>query len=214
MTSSTLPVAQHANLNFLTPYLAVGGDLSYVPPRAEGQALEIMELGITHILDMRIEASDTLFWATFDPEMTYMHLPTDDRADHNIDADLFDRGVLNARKAIREGGVVLAHCHMGINRGPSMAYGILLDQGHSAIEAFDLIRKHRPIAAIAYAEDALKAHMRRRQYTGAEMVRSLRILRSHIADVFGPEEKRVIQHTIRSLHQKDSDEWMEARQEA
>ena len=50
---------------------------------------------------------------------------------------------------------VLAHCHMGINRGPSMAYAILLATGMEPVAALTAIREARPIAAIAYDGDAL-----------------------------------------------------------
>jgi dual specificity phosphatase 3 len=50
---------------------------------------------------------------------------------------------------------VLTHCHMGINRGPSMAFAILLATGMEPVEALDAIHSARPIAAISYAHDAL-----------------------------------------------------------
>ena len=53
---------------------------------------------------------------------------------------------------------MLAHCHMGINRGPSMGFAILLALGWDAEEALDAIHAARPIAFIAYAEDALRWH--------------------------------------------------------
>ncbi len=57
--------------------------------------------------------------------------------------------------------VLLVHCHMGINRAPSMAYRILLDLGWAPIEALEAIRKGRPMAEIGYADDALDHHHRR-----------------------------------------------------
>jgi len=54
--------------------------------------------------------------------------------------------------------VVLAHCHMGINRGPSMGFAILLSLGWDAREALDALHAARPIAFVAYAEDALRWH--------------------------------------------------------
>jgi hypothetical protein len=70
----------------------------------------------------------------------------------------FDEGVAFAREAIESDGVVLAHCHMGINRGPSMGFAILLALGWDAREALDAIHAARPIAFVAYAEDALRWH--------------------------------------------------------
>jgi hypothetical protein len=47
---------------------------------------------------------------------------------------------------------------MGINRGPSLAYGVLLDHGWDPVEALDAITEARPIAFLAYADDALRWH--------------------------------------------------------
>ena len=45
---------------------------------------------------------------------------------------------------------------MGVNRAPSMALRLLLEQGASLEPALDAIRTARPIAAIAYADDAVE----------------------------------------------------------
>jgi dual specificity phosphatase 3 len=50
---------------------------------------------------------------------------------------------------------LLAHCHMGTNRGPSIASAILLRTGMDPVAALTAIRAARPIAAIAYDGDAL-----------------------------------------------------------
>jgi protein-tyrosine phosphatase len=60
--------------------------------------------------------------------------------------------------AIEGGGTVLTHCHMGVNRGPSLGFAVLLAQGWDPVEALDTIRTARPIAWVAYAEDALRWH--------------------------------------------------------
>jgi hypothetical protein len=43
---------------------------------------------------------------------------------------------------------------MGVHRGPSAAYAILLDQGWHHLDALRAIREARPIAGIIYAPDA------------------------------------------------------------
>ena len=58
------------------------------------------------------------------------------------------------------GGKAFVHCHMGVNRAPSMAYRMLLDSGHDHIEALELIRDARPIAGIIYAPAAISHHLR------------------------------------------------------
>ena len=67
-------------------------------------------------------------------------------------------GVRYAVDALEAGGTVLTHCHMGINRGPSLGFAVLLALGWDAVDALDAIRRVRPIAYIAYAEDALRWH--------------------------------------------------------
>lgn len=51
--------------------------------------------------------------------------------------------------------VVFVHCHMGINRGPSLTFATMLEMGYEPVAAIDRIRTTRPIAAVGYAEDAL-----------------------------------------------------------
>jgi protein-tyrosine phosphatase len=57
--------------------------------------------------------------------------------------------------------VVLAHCHMGINRGPSLGFAILLAQGWDPVEAIAAVRAARPVANVWYAADALSWHQQR-----------------------------------------------------
>jgi dual specificity phosphatase 3 len=44
---------------------------------------------------------------------------------------------------------------MGVNRGPSMAFAILLATGMEPVAALTAIRRARPMSAISYAGDAL-----------------------------------------------------------
>ena len=46
---------------------------------------------------------------------------------------------------------------MGINRGPSMAFAMMLFDGWDAVDALNAIRDARPIAGIIYATDAVRA---------------------------------------------------------
>ena len=62
---------------------------------------------------------------------------------------------------IASGGVVLTHCHMGINRGPSAGYAVLLAMGWDPVEALAAIRSARPIANVWYAGDALEWRLAR-----------------------------------------------------
>jgi protein-tyrosine phosphatase len=151
----------HRRLCLLTDQIIISGDLSEDPAVATEQIDHWERVGITHVLDTRSEWSDTDLVADLSPGIVYGWVPTDDYGGPQPDT-WFDDGVAFAVEALIEPDtVVLVHCHMGINRGPSMAYRILLELGWDPIEALDAIRTARPIADIAYAGDALD-HFHRR----------------------------------------------------
>lgn len=148
------------NLDFITPQLATGGDLPYNRQEAVRVLQEWRSIGITHVVDNRFEFSDDDLVAEHCPEIHYLHLGVDDAGQQMPDG-WFDLGTEWVRGALQDPEAkVLVHCHMGINRGPSMAYACMLMLGHDPIEAMTMIRSARPIAAIGYAEDALDWHHR------------------------------------------------------
>lgn len=156
--SSHLPPLEHANAHFVTAELLIGGDLDYRSrTTAEQQLRELHRAGVTHIIDVRVEWSDEDWVVELLPGLKYFHHGIDD-AGQQVPGGWFQQGVDFALEALESGGKVLSHCHMGINRGPSLGFAILLARGWDAIEALDAIRKVRPIAYIAYAEDALRWH--------------------------------------------------------
>lgn len=144
------------------PDLVVSGDLG---PPYSGVALERLQswraAGITDIVDARGEWSDEEFVAEHAPEMAYHWVGTHDDGSCQSDS-WFDVGVAPALEALREPGRrVLVHCHMGVNRGPSLAFAVMLALGHTPIAALEAIRTSRPIAAVLYAEDAVRWWHRR-----------------------------------------------------
>jgi dual specificity phosphatase 3 len=152
-----LPQFAVANAHFVTPRLVIGGDLDYWDhEHADRQLSELAGAGVTHIVDARCEATSEDFVARFTPQIAYLHHGMDD-AGQVVPGEWFDIGVRFALDALTDpAAVVLTHCHMGINRGPSLGFAVLLALGWDPVEALDAIRKARPIAAIAYAEDALR----------------------------------------------------------
>lgn len=152
--TTTLPAVRHANLNFVTAHLAIGGDID--PARADSQLAELDALGITHVIDCRIEWSDRALFARQLPHVAYLHHGIDD-AGQTVPATWFDTAVAFLDAAGPE-AVVLTHCHMGINRGPSLGFAVLLHQGWDPIDAISALRQARPIAHVWYAPDALLWH--------------------------------------------------------
>ena len=149
------------NVDFVTPWLATGGDLHADPHLAMEDLTRLDEAGVTHILDLRVEWTDEAFVAEHAPHITYVHLGVDD-AGQAMPDEWFDAGIALASGVVANPEAkLLTHCHMGINRGPSMAYAILLSQGWGVADALDAIRDARPIAGLAYAPDALAHHHHR-----------------------------------------------------
>ena len=158
-----LPIAEKANLHFVTPQLAIGGDLNaYDDTLASEQLDDILRLGITHVLDVRLEWHDEQNFAERAPHIRYLHHGMDD-AGQDVPPEWFERVVGFAEDAWREDpdAVVLAHCHMGINRGPSVGFAILLALGWDPVEAIAAIRRARPVANVWYAADALSWYQQR-----------------------------------------------------
>lgn len=138
------------NISFITDRLATGGDITRLD-----DIDDLVAAGITHVIDNRMEWSDEDLFAEHAPHIVYLHNGVDDRGGRQP-TEWYDCGLAFALEALTQSGTkVLAHCHMGINRGPSMAFAIMLALGSDPVEAFDAIRAARPIAGLAYALDAL-----------------------------------------------------------
>ena len=172
-----------ANIDFVTDRVAIGGDLDTDnPQRALAQLESIRAAGITHIIDCRLEWTDEGFVAQHAPELDYLHNPTDDDGRSRPD-EFFERGVDFAASALADPAhKVLAHCHMGINRGPSLGFAILVATGTPAPEAMSRIRTARPIAVTSYAPDALDWHLGRTGAHVLEAAEQREALRRWLAD--------------------------------
>lgn len=146
---------QWANASRVTDQLWIGGDLEITDDEvAAAQIDELDAVGITAIIDCRMEWNDEDWVSAARPHIHYRWLGVDDAGQRIPDA-WFDTGTEYALTHITSGGRVLAHCHMGINRGPSMGFAAMLAMGWDPIAALDRIRQARPIAYVGYAEDAL-----------------------------------------------------------
>lgn len=146
-----------ANISRITDRIWTGGDLPcHIGPDAMVADLaDITAAGITHIIDNRLEGDDGAFVAQHAPTVTYVWNGQDDAGQRMPDI-WFEAGVGAALEALAQPATaVLSHCHMGINRGPSMAFAIMLATGWSPADALSAIRRARPIAGIDYSGDAL-----------------------------------------------------------
>ncbi len=163
-----------ANAHFVTDRLLIGGDLdAWDGELAVRQLTELVELGVTHVLDARSEWSDEELVGHLAPHIAYLHAGIDD-AGQRVPAEWFETVATWGAAALEDPqAVVLAHCHAGINRGPSAGLAILLAVGWEPAQALDAIRRARPFAWTDYAEDALRWHHAR---AGADEARRRRDL--------------------------------------
>lgn len=154
------PASWHRRLCELNEWLALSGDLA-TTNHDEGrvQLQQWVDAGITDIIDLREEWSDETFVAKHAPEVRYHYLGTHDdggwQEDHWFEAGL--AAIANVRE---RGGKAIVHCHMGVNRAPSMAFRMLLAADYTTIDALETIRTKRPIAGIIYAPAAIDHHLR------------------------------------------------------
>jgi len=141
----------------VTDWLVISGDLPETASAAREKLAEWVEAGVTDIVDVRGEWSDEALVAELAPHIRYHHLGTHDDGTGQ-EAAWFDEGIAALHQArAHENAVVMVHCHMGVNRGPSMALAFLIDQGWAPLDALNAIRTARPIAGIIYAHDAVLA---------------------------------------------------------
>ena len=157
----SLPALEIANAQFVTPRLAVGGDLAPEFSLARRQLQDLVAAGITHIADLRDEWNDADLVAHWSPQIDYLPHPVQD-AGQQIPSDWFEQLNTWVNQALADPNAkVLVHCHMGVNRAPSAVFGILLGQGMKVREALTAVRSRRPVAVIDYADDALDWYLER-----------------------------------------------------
>jgi hypothetical protein len=165
MPSQHPPVFSEANADYVADRLAVGGDVDlFHAERARRQVAELLDRGVSHVVDCRIEWDDTELWAG--TGVQYLHVPIDD-AGQQVPPEWFEDTVGRVLRMLEDpDALVLTHCHMGVNRGPSLGYAVLLGLGWDPVDALAAIRKARPVAFAFYAEDALEWWLGRQGVSG------------------------------------------------
>jgi 8-oxo-dGTP pyrophosphatase MutT (NUDIX family) len=114
-------------------------------------------LGITHVIDCRPHRqADRAYARAHAPHIGYFLNPQPDEGQQMPDR-WFGDGVDFALAAMRDPAArVLVHCELGINRGPSLALAVLLATGMTPKQARSTIKSARPVAWIAYADQAAR----------------------------------------------------------
>lgn len=160
-------------MNVVESRLVVGADLGYGDEEMKQNLDELVAMGVTHIIDCRAEWSDEEYVAKHAPRVAYLRAPHDDNGVRAARA-WFDNGVDVALEALAERDAKLyVHCHMGVNRGPSMAYAIMLALGWSPLDAYDQIVESRREAWVLYATQAYRWWLKREPVSDANRAKEI-----------------------------------------
>jgi 8-oxo-dGTP pyrophosphatase MutT (NUDIX family) len=144
-----------ANISQVTEQLWTGGDRGRTTPAT--WLAQLQHAGITAVIDCRPHGRADQEWArAHTPDIEYLLIGQPDNGQQMPD-EWFADGVDFALRALKDPAArVLIHCELGINRGPSMAFAVLLAQGFTPEQARSQIVAARPIARIRYADQATK----------------------------------------------------------
>lgn len=140
-----------ADVSFITDRLATGGMIGGL------DVAGILSLGVTHIVDCQAERDDSQEFAGTGVSVLWDGVPDDGNpATHG--PSWFGPGIEFALAALAQPHTkVLCHCAAGINRGPSMAYAVMLALGFDPNDAENMIRAARPQVQLAYKSEAQEA---------------------------------------------------------
>ena len=117
--------------------LVISGDLPGWGTQFGEHLQRWVTAGVTHIIDVRDEWNDANAVRELAPAIVYHWLGTDDDGYGQPDA-WFDAGVDAALDCMADPtAVAMIHCHMGVNRGPSMAFAVLLAMGWHPVAAIE-----------------------------------------------------------------------------
>ena len=140
-----------ADFDFVNKRLATGAGLNNID-----DAKDIVDAGITHIVDVTDGGDDTPLFLQF-PSVHVLWNPTADDG-QTKSPSWFGTSLSFALPAlVAPGNKVYAHCSAGVNRGPSTCFAIMLALGFAADDAEAIIRAARPQVGLLYKQDAINA---------------------------------------------------------
>lgn len=136
-------------MNWINGRLACGAAIE------PGDVDEYIRQGITHVIDCRAEFDDTAEFSEKGVSVLWLGVCDDGQPKP---VEWFQHGIEFALDALSHPKNKLdGHCAAGVNRGPSMVYGILRAMGFSGDVAMQLLKTARPQVGVAYRADADRA---------------------------------------------------------
>ena len=139
------------DMTWVTERIALGGGIWN-----ERNMIELVQAGITHVINMQIEFDDTALAAPHGVRVLWN--PTDDDFQPKP-RELLDRGVEFALEALNDPeSRVYIHCAAGVHRAPMMTLAVLGATGWDVEAAMVLIETKRAVVDFAdvYVESVRK----------------------------------------------------------
>ena len=130
------------DMTWVTDRLAVGGGIW-----TDDKMLEVVDAGVTHIIDMQIEWDDRPLARPY--RVNVLWNPTDDDF-RPKPPELLQRGVDFALEALDDADTkIFIHCAAGVHRAPMMALAVLRALGYGLQDAMDMIQSKRRVVDFA-----------------------------------------------------------------
>lgn len=148
------------SISHINDRLYVGGDPDYSTDVA--QDVLLLNAQVDLIIDCRSQG-EARWGGWIDQEgldVPILHIPMHDDLKNNNKPEDFLSALERVHEEYPNAQSFFVHCHMGVNRGPSMAMFFLMQLFEmTAKEAFMELREKRPVVGLAYAEDAVAASL-------------------------------------------------------
>jgi protein-tyrosine phosphatase len=130
------------DMSWITGRIAVGGGIW-----TDDQMASLVNMGVTHIINMQIEFDDRTIAAPYDVKVLWN--ATDDDFQPKP-SELFRRGVDFAMEALdRPETKLYIHCAAGVHRAPMMALAVLRSLGYSLEDASNMLETRRHVVDLA-----------------------------------------------------------------
>src|SRR3954469_532125 len=131
------------DMTWITDRIAVGGGIW-----TDQKMMEVVQAGVTHIIDMQIEFDDTPLARPYGVEVLWNAVDDDFQPKP---ASVFQRGVEFATEAFDSSkeNKVFIHCAAGVHRAPMMTLALMRVLGWSLADAQREIQTKRPVVDFA-----------------------------------------------------------------
>jgi protein-tyrosine phosphatase len=120
------------------------------------QCRELHRRGVRVVVDLRGEVPNEGHWPS---DVVVRRIPVVDR--RAPDATVLIELARWVTDAVRDGAVVLIHCHAGMGRSATLACAILMEVGYDLGDAYRIVQRARPVIALTEPQLEVLRHLER-----------------------------------------------------